>query len=88
LEQIENQIPEVQGEMDFLKIELISTDEIISESKGIYSKWNDLLFEEKRKITENITKKITIGKDDVSIKLSYLPSSSEMVANKQRNLMG
>ncbi len=87
LEQIENQIPEVQGEMDFLKIELISTDEIINESKDLYSKWNELLFEEKRKITENITKKITIGKDDVSIQLSYLPASSEMTANKQRNLM-
>jgi len=42
--------------------------------------------EEKRKVVENITERIVIGKDDVTINLCYLPSSSEIMAEKQRGL--
>ncbi|MDD5430678.1 MAG: recombinase family protein [Candidatus Pacebacteria bacterium] len=74
LEQINDRIPELQGEIDFLKIKYLSSEEVINEAKDLYSKWNDLTFEEKRRIIENITEKITIGKEDISIKLlSVLP---------------
>jgi site-specific DNA recombinase len=87
LEQIKNQLPELQGEIDFLKIKYLASDEIISEAKDLYSKWNDLLFEEKRRIIENIIEKITIGKDDISISLAYIPSASELTPDRQHNVM-
>jgi site-specific DNA recombinase len=88
LKQIDGQIPEVQGEIDFLKIQYISSDQIFNEAKDLYSRWPQLMPEEKRKIIENITEKISIGKEDVTINLTYLPSSSELMASGQRNHRG
>lgn len=88
LKQIEDQIPELQAEVDFLKIQYLSSDEIINEAKDLYSRWAGFGEEEKRKIIENITEKVVVGREDITINLCYLPSSSEMVANKQRNLRG
>ena len=85
LEKVKVQLPDLQGEIDFLKIKYLSSDEIISEAKDLYSKWKDLVFEEKRRIIENITDRITIGSDDISINLAYLPSSPELTNDKQRN---
>jgi site-specific DNA recombinase len=86
--QIENQIPELQGEVDFLKIQYLSSDQILHEAKDLYSRWPILTHDEKRKIIESITETITIGQDDLAIYLCYLPSSSELMADKQRNFRG
>jgi site-specific DNA recombinase len=88
LKQIDGQIPEIQGEMDFLKIQYISSDQIFNEAKDLYSRWPELTREEKRRIIENITEKITIGHEDVTINLAYLPSSPQMMASGQRNHRG
>jgi len=88
LKQIDNQLPEIQGEIDFLKIQYLSSDQIFNEAKDLYSRWLQLTSEEKRKIIENITEKIVIGNEDVSINLTYLPSSFEMMATEQRNHTG
>jgi site-specific DNA recombinase len=85
LKQIDNQTPEIQGEIDFLKIQYISSDQIFNEAKDLYSRWPELTPEEKRKIIENITEKIIIGNEDVTINLTYLPSSSKLMASGQRN---
>ena len=85
IKQIDNQLPEIQGEIDFLKIQYLSSDQIFNEAKDLYSRWSQLTSEEKRKIIENITEKIVIGKEDVTINLTYLPSSSELMATEQRN---
>ena len=83
IKQIDNQIPELQGEIDFLKIQYLSSDQILNEAKDLSSHWPELIPEEKRKIAENITEKIIIGKDDININLCYLPSSKP-VAKEQR----
>lgn len=88
LKQLENQIPELQGEIDFLRIQYVSSDEILSEARDLYSRWKDLTSEEKIKIVENITDKIIVGQDDVTINLAYLPSSFKTMAGEQRNVRG
>ena len=88
LKQIDNQLPEIQGEIDFLKIQYLSSDQIFNEAKDLYSRWPQLTSEEKRKIIENITENINIGKEEVTINLTYLPSSLEMMASEQRNHTG
>jgi len=89
LKQIGDQIPELQGEIDFLKIQYVSKDEILSEAKDLYSRWQQLESQEKRKIVESITEKIIIGTEDVTINLCYLPSPpptiSKVMASEQRN---
>jgi site-specific DNA recombinase len=93
LKQIDDQIPELQGEIDFLKIQYVSKDEVLNEAKDLYSRWQQLSAEEKRKIVESITEKIVVGTEDVTINLCYLPSpasvpaSPELMASGQRNFI-
>ncbi|MCI0706101.1 MAG: recombinase family protein [Ignavibacteriae bacterium] len=83
---LENQIPELQGEVDFLKIQYLSSDQIVADAKDLYSRWSNLSFDEKRYIVETITESITIDQDEVTIHLAYLPSTLEMTANRPHNL--
>ncbi|MDD5544303.1 MAG: hypothetical protein PHX83_14130, partial [Acidobacteriia bacterium] len=86
LKQLEDEIPRLQGEIDFLKIRHLSSDQNLAEAKDLYSRWPELQQEEKRKVIENITEKVVIGKDDVTIELAYIPFSSEIMASGSRNL--
>lgn len=87
LRQIEAQLPELEGEIDFLKIQYLSSETVIQEAKDLYNNWNDLPFEEKRSIVETITEKIVINVDTINISLSYLPTPDFYLnaGNKQRN---
>lgn len=84
--QLEDGIPRLQAEIDFLKIQYLASDQILYEAKDLYTRWNSLDHGEKRKIIENMAERIVIGKDDVTISLCYLPSASEIVGEKQRGL--
>lgn len=86
LKQLGDEIPRLQGEIDFLKINYLSSSEVISEAQDLYSRWPSLPFEEKRRVIENITEKIVVGDGDISLELCYLPSSSEVMAKEQRTL--
>ena len=86
--QLEEQIPVLQGDLDFLKIQYLSSEEIVSEARDLYTRWPKLEQGEKRKIIETVTEKIVIGKDEVDIHLCYLPNASEIMARRQRNLRG
>ncbi|MGV7222163.1 MAG: recombinase family protein [Nitrospinales bacterium] len=87
VKQLKDQVPELQGELDFLRIQYLSSDQIISEAKDLYTRWPQLVHEEKRKVVENITENILISKDEVAINLCYIPSSSEMMAKSPHNFM-
>ena len=84
LKEIAEQIPELQGEIDFLKIQFISRDEILSDFRSLYERWKTLTQEEKRILVEHSVERISIGTDEISIELGYIPSSSELTASKQR----
>lgn len=73
LRQIEKQLPEIEAEIDFQKIQSLSLDVIAEDGKELYNKWTTLPFEEKRSIIEEITNKIVIQPDTIDISLAYLP---------------
>jgi site-specific DNA recombinase len=85
-QQLEDQIPVLMGEIDFLKIQYFSSDQVLTEAKDLYTRWPELARDEKRQIIEHTVEKIVIGREDISIELGYIPSSSELMAKKQRNL--
>lgn len=72
--QIMNQHPELQAEVDFLKIQHLSSNVVLHDAKDLYIQWNSLSFEERRTIVEVITEKIIVDKEDIYIKLTYLPT--------------
>lgn len=83
--QIEAQIPELQGEMDFLKIQFLSSDQIFHEARNLYDRWSDFAPEEKRGIIETITENIIIDKSDITINLQYLPTPRKSITDGQHN---
>jgi site-specific DNA recombinase len=90
LRQLENQMPELEAEIDFLKIQYLSSDTIIQDAKDLYTNWPSTPFEEKRHIIESITEKVTIDTASINIRLSYLPTplSSLNGVNSSRKVRG
>ncbi|MFI0377255.1 MAG: recombinase family protein [Candidatus Thiodiazotropha sp.] len=86
--QLDEEIPELQGEVDFLKIQYLSSDEVVTEARDLYTRWPYLPKEEKRKIVETITESIVIDSDEITINLNYLPPSPKVMASEQHNLRG
>ncbi len=70
---IEKQLPELQGELDYLRISQLTKKQILSESKELQSRWSNLSDDEKRKIIETIIERITIGEDEITMTLKSLP---------------
>ncbi len=83
--QINDQLPELQAEIDFLTIQHKSSDTVLHDAKDLYSQWDTLTFEDKRAIVEVITERITIDSEDISIKLSYVPTQPPPISPKWRN---
>ena len=75
VEQLEHQLPQLEAEVDFLKIENLSSETVLQNAKDLYNNWKSLPFEEKRAVVELITKDITVSKSTININLSYLPNT-------------
>jgi len=75
-DQLDNQIPELQAEIDILKISHLSQETAIEEARDVHSRWPTLSNEEKRRIIESIVERITIGDGEIEITLYYTPPSS------------
>jgi site-specific DNA recombinase len=88
LKGLEAEMPRLQGELDFLKIQLLSKDEILAETRDLYGRWTALTAEEKRAIIEAIVEQIRVGKEVVDIDLSPFPVPSEVVGKRQHNFTG
>ena len=48
LKDLKSSIPELQGELDFMRIQIVSQDAMISEFQNLYERWPSLTFQEKR----------------------------------------
>ena len=84
LNQLTAELPKLQGEVDYLKVNTLSADEVLSEARTLYSRWPTLPTEDKRKIAESIVEKLVIGEGEIDITLSYLPTSEEMCKSQQQ----
>lgn len=74
-EQLENPLAELQAEIDALRIQALSTEAVIQHAKDLYTRWQDMPFEDKRTVVEAITKQVIIGTHDVTVRLARTPSS-------------
>ena len=72
-EQLEDEIPRLQGEIDVLKANALSSRQVMVDAHDLQSRWPHLEHDEKRKIVECITNRITISQEEIVIDLCYLP---------------
>ena len=83
LNQLVAELPKLQAEVDFLKINKLSTDDILHEASTLYDRWPKLPTEDKRRIVECLVEKIVIGDGEIDITLSHRPPSEEACKNQQ-----
>ncbi len=86
--QIEEELPRLQGEVDYLRIDTLSRADVLASGKDLTAHWPELTAEERRQIIEAMVERIDVGKDDVEFTLQYSPSPSEAVVQRQRKLRG
>ncbi|MES3017450.1 MAG: recombinase family protein [Bacteroidota bacterium] len=82
--QLEKQLPILEAEVDFLRIQSLSADTVLDDAKNLADHWEMLPFEEKRTIVEVITESVTVGKSDIHIALSYLPTAHPSLNSGKR----
>lgn len=88
LQQLEEHIPELEAEIDFMNIQRLSSDTVLQEAQDLYEQWPEFSFEQKRGIVELITEKIVIESQDITITFAYAPTSFLNSGNSQHNLKG
>ena len=81
--QVEVTLPRLEAELDILRVNNVSAEEIATQASNLYDHWQTIPPEQKREIIEVIADTIVVGKDEITINLSYSPSSKDM-ANRWR----
>ena len=84
MKQLQAELPKLEAEVDFLKVNKLSADDVLHEANTLHDRWPKLPFEDKRKIVEALIEKIVIGNGEIDITFSHLPSPEEQCKNQQR----
>ncbi len=72
--QLESSILEATAQLDFLKVQHLNSDLVLSQSESLYEKWATLDHDGKRSIVQELTESITVDTEDISISFLYSPS--------------
>lgn len=74
-EQLDDEVARLQAALDVARINHRSSDQILGEASDLYKQWPQLEHQDKRKVIESLTDKITVGKEDIQLDLAYFPSA-------------
>jgi site-specific DNA recombinase len=83
MKQLQTELPKLEADVDFLKVNKLSADDVLHEAGSLYENWPALPTGTKRKIVESLIEKIEIGDGKIHIRFSHLPSSEELCKNQQ-----
>ena len=83
MKQLQTELPKLEAEVDRLRVNKLSADDILHEANSLYDQWPKLPLEDKRKIAESLVEKIVIGEAEIDITFAYLPTSEELCKNQQ-----
>jgi site-specific DNA recombinase len=90
--QLQGSIIQLEGQLDFLKIQQINGDHILDQAENLYQRWPTLDLTVKRGIVEELTQSIVVDKEDITIKFGYnpiiLPIMFVNPPNEQHNVRG
>ena len=81
---IGGEIPKLQAEIDVAKINLMSSDQVVSEARDLYGRWATLEFEQKQYVIESLLESVTVGETEIEFSFHYVaPSPEELADNGQ-----
>ncbi|MEI6076931.1 MAG: recombinase family protein [Verrucomicrobiota bacterium] len=83
LKQLNAALPKLEAEVDLLKVNKLSADDVLNESNSLHARWAKMPLSEKRQNVEALIEKIVIGNGELDITYSMLPTSIEQCKNQQ-----
>ncbi len=84
LNQLLSELPRLEAEVSRLKVEHNSAEELIHESKTLYTQWPIFDNDRKRSIVEAVFQRIEIQDGKIKITYSGIPTSVELCKNQQQ----
>jgi site-specific DNA recombinase len=81
--QLQAELPKLEAEVDFLKVNKLSADDIVRESALLHERWPSMPLDDRRRIVEALIEKIVIGEGEIDITYSCAPSSEELCKSQQ-----
>jgi site-specific DNA recombinase len=84
LGQLQIELPKLEAEVDFLRVNKLSADDVIHESIDLYERWPSFAPGDKRKIVEALIEKVVVGDGEIDITFSWMPSSEDVCKSQQR----
>lgn len=90
LAQLDEEIPRLAGQLDFRRMQMLSSEQILLEAQDLYTRWTTLTRDEKRTVIETITERITATPEEITIDLNYVPAPPSLKdpTIEQRNFRG
>lgn len=71
--QLDDEVPRLQADVDILRLQVASSDEVLAEARDLYARWPSLEFNFRRQIIEAITDRILVADNEITVHLAYLP---------------
>lgn len=84
-EALKPELARLEGQADYLRVSILSSQQIFNDAQSLASQWSFLDFDERRAIVEQITDSIEIGEGNITVTLLYLHDSPKMMAKRQQN---
>jgi site-specific DNA recombinase len=84
INQIDETLSELDGQIDFTRVQVLNGEYILSNAENLYEKWPTMLRDEKRKVIEDLTQSIVIGDQEITIRFLYAPDLLQNEQNRQR----
>lgn len=72
-QQIETEIPRLEGEIDFIKTSELGKDYLLTKATTLYALWDTIDHDSHVKIARELTNGITVKKDELIFEYFYLP---------------
>jgi site-specific DNA recombinase len=82
--QIETSIPRLEAELDILKVNTLSDEEVSRNAQNLADHWAHKSQEEKLEMVEQITEKITVGEGELEIAFLYSPSGKDAAERERK----
>jgi site-specific DNA recombinase len=76
--QIQEEIIRLQAELDLLKIDSLSSEQLVAEAVDLHARWPGMAPDEKRRVAEQMVRSIVIGDGTIDFHLVQLPSYKEI----------
>lgn len=76
--QLDEELIRLQSEIDVLKIDNLSSEQMVNEALDLHARWSEMSLEEKRRVAELMVRTIVVGDGEIEFNLVQLPSYQEI----------